>query len=184
MKKVDKTLDLTTVSVKVHPALREYILAINGGSDIIFPKWGGRLYGLVAMYLMNVPSDYIPTPASGRSDEIRIVLHSANKKTWSYAKSRLFEVHPLFVAYLSETGQRVIAEHLMEGFKQTYRAYMEGALNNNPDLSIKESIEEFCNDYNISLEHVTYDMLRKDWYRYRIRKEEDPSRPLIFTSFV
>ena len=183
-KQPDNVLELTTVSVRVHPALREYLLAINNNSDIIFPKWGGRLQGLLAMYLTNVPSGYKPAPISGRPDEIRIVLHNGKKKTWSYMKGRIFEVNPLFIAYITDTGQRVIADHLMDGFKQTFRAYMEGALGNNTELSIKEAIEEFCNDYSIELEHVTYDMLRKDWYRYRARKEEDPSRPLIYTSFV
>lgn len=161
--------DRALVDVKVHPALKEYILSINSGSDIITAGKDSRLWGLVKMHLEPIPGDYTPTPLSGRDDCIRIALYRSARPVYSIPAKHTITVHTLYRDHLSDTGQRAIAKHLMQGFKQTFRAYMLGALNNNPDLDISEAIDEFCSDYNIETENITIEMLRKDWYRYRIR---------------
>lgn len=170
MKNVRDTFqDRAMVSVKVHPALKEYILAINCGSDIITPQRDSRLWGLVKMYLEPVPAGYKPVPIEGTPDCIRIALYRASRMAYSFPDRGTVSIHTLYRDYINETGQRVIARHLMLGFKQTFRAYMNGALSNNPDLDISEAIDEFCADYRIENERITIDMLRKDWYRFRLR---------------
>lgn len=171
-KKID-TEKRATVDIKVHPALREYILATNSGSDIIVAGKGSRLWGLVKMYLDVIPEDYEPTPVSGRPGYIRVSLYNTGRPCYSIASKKAVTVHTLYRDYIGETGQRVIARHLMSGFKQVFRAYMTGALNNNPELDIQSAIDEFCSDYNIELENITVEMLRKDWYRYRMRCSPD-----------
>lgn len=164
-------MDRALVSVKVSPALREYIVSINSGSDIISPSKGSRLWGLVKMHLETIPSDYMPVSPEGSCDSIRIALLKSKKKTYSFPSQRTVHLHTLYRDYLSDKGQRAVSKHLMKGFKQTFHAYMAGALNNNADLDIVEAIDEFLSDYHIEPEKVTVEMLRKDWYRYRQRFE-------------
>ena len=70
------------VNVKVHPALREYILSVNAGSDIIVPMRDSRLWGLVKMYLEPIPSDYRPVLPEGEPDSIRIALFRTGKPVY------------------------------------------------------------------------------------------------------
>lgn len=160
------------VYVKVSPALREYILAVNSGSDIIVPSRGSRLWGLVKMYLEPVPRDYEPMPADGDPNYIRIALYMTKRPVWSIPTGDIVTLNILYRDHLSEDGQRAVAKHLMGEFKSTFRAYMTGALSNNPELNIREAIDEFCSDYGIETENITVEMLLKDWYRFRQRCSE------------
>ena len=159
-----------TVQVKVSRAIREYILSINEGSDIVVPDKRSLLWGLVKMHLDLVPVGYIPVPLKAQDDFIRIsLLKSRRTKSYSIPKNRVLEVNTLFRNHLTEDGQKAIADYLSRSFKQVFRAYMAGALSNNPELQIKDAILEFCSDHNISMDDITYSALRKDWFRYRKR---------------
>ena len=164
-----KQKEKTMVGVKVCPALKEYIMAVNSGSDIIVPLKNSRLWGLVKMHLEPVPDGYIPMPADGMPDYIRIAIYDTARPSWSVRSKSVVTVHSSCRCHLSEHGQRAVARHLMLGFKQVFRAYMSGALGNNPELDINDAIDEFCEDYGIENEAVSVEMLRKDWYRYRRR---------------
>ena len=165
-----KNDDMQTVQVKVSRALREYILSINDGSDIVVPDKRSLLWGLVKMHLDLVPAGYIPVPLKPQDDFIRIsLLKSRRTKSFSIPKDRVLEINTLFRNYLTEEGQKAIAEYLSRSFKLTFRSYMAGALSNNPELQIKEAILEFCSDHNICMDDITYAALRKDWFRYRKR---------------
>lgn len=162
--------DIMTVDVKVSRPIKEYILSINGGCDIIRPEKGSLLWGLIKLHLDLVPKFYHPIPPGERQDYIRIALYKTRRtKSWNLNTSRSMEINTLFRNHLNEEGQRAVADHIAKGFKQTFRAYMGGALSNNPDLTIHDAIYEFCSDYNISMDSITYDMLRKDWYRFKKR---------------
>lgn len=157
------------VYVKVPPALRAYVIAVNNGSDTLLPARQSRLWGLVKQHLELVPAGYQPMPADGDPDYIRIALYTSRRSTWSTPAGRVMTVDTMYRDHLSEAGQHAVAKHLMSGFKSIFRAYMTGALSNNPELSIREAIDEFCSDYNIDTDKVTFDMLSKDWYRFRMR---------------
>ena len=169
--------DIQTASVKVLPCLREFILCVNGGSDIITPGRESKLWGIVKMHLDLVPPDYKPVPASGSEDCIRIAIFRSHRMCYN-RNSRKFEpgkkrpnpniiVDTIWRNYLNPVGQEAVASHLMHTFKLTYRSYMTGALGNNPELSIHDAIYSFCELYHITMENITYEMLRKDWFRFR-----------------
>lgn len=159
-----------TVDVKVSRPIREYVLSINDGSDLIKPERGSLLWGLIKLHLDLVPETYRPVPPDKRQDYIRIALYrTRSTRSYNVNTGRNMEVNTLFRNYLNEEGQRAVSDHISRGFKQTFRAYMGGALGNNPDLTIHDAVYEFCSDYNISMDSITYDMLRKDWYRFKKR---------------
>lgn len=167
-----------TVQVKVHPALKEYILAINEGSDTIVPEKDSRLWGTLRQYLETIPADYVPQPLSSTPENvIQVALLNGYHRIWDIKKKRLTAMNPLFRCYLSPKGQRAIARYLMADFKHTFRAYMTGAISNNPDLSITDAIDEFCTDYKITMQQLTMDLLRKDWYRWRQKGKEEEKAP-------
>lgn len=169
--------DIQTASVKVLPCLREFILCINGGSDIITPGRESKLWGIVKMHLDLIPPDYKPVPASGSDDCIRIAIYRSHRMCYN-RNSRKFDpgkkrpnpnivVDTIWRNYLNPVGQEAVASYLMHTFKLTYRSYMTGALGNNPELSIHDAIYSFCELYHITMENITYEMLRKDWFRFR-----------------
>ena len=75
--------DIMTVDVKVSNALKEYVICVNEGQDIIFPKKGSLLWSLMKLHLDVVPKSYKPVPPSERQDYIRIALHKS-RRTKSY----------------------------------------------------------------------------------------------------
>ena len=168
-----------TVLVKVHPALREYLVAVNSG-DTIHPERGSHLWGLISMHLQLTPPDYTPTPDTSTPDDcIRIALFDSHARTWCNDLSRTIWQDSIFRNHLGPKAQRTIARHLMADFKHTFRAYMTGAMNNNPDIA--EAIDEFCSDYRITMQQLTIDLLRKDWYRWRMINQGQTVAPSSWT---
>ena len=163
------------VAVRVHPALREYLVCIHNGSDTIYPDRGSRLWGLVSMHLSVQPAVHVAEDPD--VCRIHIAIFNSHAQTWCMDKKRPIYQDTLFRNHLTDKGQRAIARHLMDDFKQTFRAYMHGAISNNEELSITEAIDEFCSDYQITSDQLTYDMLRKDWYRYRQRSADGEKAP-------
>ncbi|MGM9763342.1 MAG: hypothetical protein ACI3ZQ_04920 [Candidatus Cryptobacteroides sp.] len=166
------------VYVKVSPALRAYVIAVNNGSDTILPARQSRLWGLVKQHLELVPTDYKPMPVDEDPDYIRIALYSSRRRSWSIPTGRTIVVDTMYRDYLSDEGQRAVAKYLMSEFKSVFRAYMTGALSNNPELTIRDAIDEFCSDYSIDTDKVTFEMLCKDWYRFRMRCGKSQSIPM------
>ena len=161
-----------TVDVKVLPALRAYILAVNEGSDIIYPSRESRLWGLVKMHLTTIPPDYKPTPATGSEACVRIAIYKTKRQNYNRNARRVIYQETLFRDHLAPAGQKAIADYLTRFFKHSFRSYITGALANNPKLSIHDAIYNFCTLHKIDMDVVTYEMLRKDWYRFRGRHPE------------
>lgn len=157
--------------IRVNRALREYLIGINGGSDIICPDYQSELWVAVKTRLRTVPSDYKPFPPGPQPDYVRIALPSNNHLDPLYIlqAGAVIESNTLFRNYLDENGQKQIEAFLMKSFKKTFRDYMTGAVSCNTELAIKEAIYRFCEVHCLEMEAITYEMLRKDWYRYRNR---------------
>ncbi len=171
--------DMTMVDVKVSKALKEYLLAVNSGSDIIVPGKYSQLWSLIKAQLDLVPTGYKPVDPYDRGDYIRIcLLKSRRTKAFNVNTLRTMEINTLFRNYLSEKGQRTVAAYLTESMKVRFRSYVSGALSNNPALTIHDAIYEFCDDYGIVMENITYEMLRKDWYRFKKRSNPENLVPV------
>lgn len=170
--------DMMTVSVTVSKALKSYLLAVNEGSDIIVPCRESRLWGLVKTHLDLIPHDYTPVPASGCEDAIRIAVHATHRRGYNYPSRKVMVTDSLWRCHINPTGQRVIADYLSRFFKHSFRSYMTGALANNDKLKIHDAILNFCQLHDIDMDLVTYEMLRKDWYRFRGRHPEGSAIPI------
>lgn len=165
------------VDVKVGKTLKEFIVSTNE-SDVLDPEKDTVLWCLMKQHLITSPG-YLPI--ADRSEYIQITLRNKNgAKTYSVPDKKRLQLQTLFRCYLDEKGQAVIRKHFEKEFKKTFRDYMRGALNNNPDMKIIDAIEEFCVDHNISMNNISVDMLKKDWYRYRTKSAMKNICPLCF----
>lgn len=172
--------DYILVSVTVHPVLRDYIVSTNG-SPVLVPDDKGPLWVAVKSHLLQCPADYKPLGREPEPGEIRIVLppiSSTNSPLLNINIDEIIHTNFLFRNYLDRKGQRMVADLLMKTFKDRYRAFMTGYLASHPnqgtDSQIKDGIDEFCRIHRITMDDkITYEMLRKDWYRFRTR--ESPS---------
>lgn len=171
-------MERMTVDVRVGSALKEFIMSTNV-TDVLDPDKYSNLWCLLKQHLITVPGNY--KPINDRPDYIYILLHHTHgTNTFCVNDDRTYKINTIFRSYLSESGQTVIRRHFEKEFKAAFRNYMRGALNNNPELKIKEAIEEFLNDHNVAMNHISYSMLKKDWYRYNVRNEKKPLCPLCF----
>jgi len=168
-----------TIDVRVGSALKEFIVSTNNGSDVLDPEKDTILWCRVKQHLLLQPGQYIRI--QDRSEYISIILRGTKAgKTYSIDKGRKLQVNTLFRSYLDEAGQAEIRKHFEKEFKNVFRTYMKGCLNNNDDMKIIDAIEEFCHDHNIPMNKISTAMLQKDWYRYRLRCSVKNVCPLMF----
>lgn len=178
--------ELNLVYCKVNKALREYLLGIRGGSDLLYMDYKSPPWVMVKSRLRPVPEHYVPQLPGPHPDLIRIVIPSTThkmRKIFNLQADRIIEGNPLFRHYLDEQGQKDVEELLMKDFKQVFRSYMTGAVTCNTELEIKNAIDRFCEVHNLEMDAITYEMLRKDWYRYRQRETKSEPAPVVKENF-
>lgn len=161
------------VRVKVNRALREYMVGTNGGSDVFTFGYQSDIWVLVRTHLELAPKlkDYQPIKPEEDPDYIKIALPSTTGAGAIYNVNAQQVIHTnyLFRNYLSPKSQKVIEFHLQKTFKKTFHDYMTGAVSCNSEIQIKEAINRFMDVHNIEGNYITYELLQKDWYRYRNR---------------
>ncbi len=160
--------DQLTVHVRTGRVLREFVIATKG-SDVLTPAKDSFLWGLVKQH-MTVWEHRSCSPCDS-GECIQIAIKSSNGLVSYNARSRKTEsFRSQYRCYLTCRGERIIQRYLKKEFKKTFRDYMTGCLNNNPDITIVEAIEEFLTDFHVTPDRViTVESLRKDWYRYSMK---------------
>lgn len=177
-----KVKDILSIPVKVNPVLREYLVCIHGGSDLIPVDYQGPVWTVVKTHLDTIPNDWTPDIGGSAPDRIRLLMPTSHsgKRLYNQTAGAVIQTNYLYRSYLSEKGQRRVESILMKTFKDNFRQYMTGYLSSvrsGAVPKIKDAIESFCELYQLEMEAVTYEMLKKDWYRYRNR--ETPYEPDI-----
>lgn len=165
--------DAITVDVHVGRTLREFVVSTKG-SDVLTPEKDSILWCLLKQHLVTSAEGYIPIPDELKGEYVRIALRSAHSATsYNVPAGRTIQINTLFRCYLDKTGENTIRKYLTLEFKKTFRDYMTGCLAINDKVRILDAIEEFCKDHGIPLDGViTFEMLRKDWYRYCKNKDK------------
>jgi len=75
--------------------------------------------------------------------------------------------------YIHPSDNATIARIFEAHFNDALFAYVSDKVRYNAEL--KKCFIQFCDDYNISWEFVTYDMMKKKYYRFCKKKEEKSS---------
>ena len=152
-------MERMTVSVAVHPTIREFILDTNG-SDTLVPDKSDLLWKLVKANLTTYQPD--------KNDDIKPCIQIELLQTGfhkSYNNGSMLYISTMYHCYLTEKGQNEIAKELRSRFKNTFHTFVMGALVGNPDLKQKEAFILFINKFNLSENCITYEMLKKSWDR-------------------
>lgn len=156
------------VSVRVHPTIREFIVETNG-SDIITPNKDDLLWKQVKANLTTYNENNISSKDNDASYVYIELLDSASVKSFTAfnrekGKNYIY-IDPLFRCFLTKRGENEIAKELRKRFKNSFHTFVMGALVGNPKLQQKEAFDLFIEKFNLSLNEITYEMLKKSWDR-------------------
>lgn len=156
------------ISIPIKPYLKDFLVNIYGQEPI--PTSKKNIIGiLVEPILKKPPVDYIPQQTISKPDNILIEIIKCKKK-------KELEKNPLYYHYISlddqlklQRGILNIFNHIFYTFTDSYiLAYSKG----NIKYEIKNCIDDFCNEYDINKDNADYEMLKKNYYRYRIKKND------------
>lgn len=165
------------VLVKVNPALRDFILFTNNGSDLLVPSKGDWMWLAIKQQLVTRAES---CEVKQSDCYIRIKLLDSHGKT--YAKSpkvvyddnyrrikpdsaHFIRINTSYRCYLSEKGHSVIHRLLNRQFKFHFHTFMFAYLTANPETEQKKAMLAYLDKFNISESKITEDMLIKSWNR-------------------
>lgn len=167
-----------TVDIKVGKIIKEFILCTNGSSNIVAQK-DDILWCLVKQNLLCAP--LVPVFIKDDSEYITITLPTSKSAfTYNINAGRNIQANTLFRNYLDDCGQKKIRMHFEKEYRNVFSVYMRAQIISAPDIMIKDAIDNFCTDYNLTLDYISISALKKYWYRYRLRKNISNICPLIF----
>jgi hypothetical protein len=147
------------VQVKVSPIVREWMVSYYG-SNIIKPHYEDAYGYLVKLLLELPPRDYVFQKLP--EQECITFLMPCGK----VGDNRNYN---LYRNYLPPEHHRMLNRFFYYNFKEHFHIYMVGYLRGGY-RNQKAAIEDFCNCYNLPMEHITYDMLKKSWDRSEEKK--------------
>lgn len=144
------------VQVKVSPIVREWMVCYYG-SHIIKPHYESAYGRFIKLLLELPPSDYVFKKLP--EQECLTFLMPCGKVD----DNRNYN---LYRNYLPPKHHQLLNRQIYQDFKQLFHYYMVGYLRGGY-RNQKAAIEDFCKCFNLPMEHITYDMLKKSWDRSR-----------------
>lgn len=155
-----------TITIKLKPHLQEFIKCKLGDESAEAKKTG--LIGAILSPLVEyAPKDKVIKQEQG-PDFITFELPAYMGQTLKDTRNG--------TVYISEQNQREFERILNNYFKDVFFQYVDDKIRYTKE--IKKCILNFCADYYISFNNITYEMLKKSYYR---RKKKVNTRE-IFTS--
>jgi hypothetical protein len=149
-----------TITVKLKPYLQEYIR-----SELRRAHASKRnILGIILMPLLEkLPAGMPPFMPKG-----------ADFITFTLPFTRDIDIRG--DVWISPANQEMLEKYLEWHFKQLFFNYMNDKVRYCG--SFKKAILQFCADYEFAMNHINYEMLKKDYYRKRKKKKEEKSFPL------
>jgi hypothetical protein len=151
------------LKIKVHPVVREFLVSLTG-SDVIDPIQNSTFYHRIKFILQLNPKNYNQTYLNRRfKNESTITILVG----WFQMCDK--RIDPLSRNYLDDARQYLISKELYQSFKNIFHNYMLAYMRGG-GVSQKKGIEDFCCVYNLALDNITYEMLKKSWDRSEEKK--------------
>jgi len=148
-----------TITIKLKPYLQEFLVCKLGDPDISNKNIIGAL---MSPFLQYVPKDYVYKPMKG-DDYISFDLNRINTRL----DTRLG-------IYVSEEGQKDFQRVLYLHFKDIFVSFVDDKIRYTKQ--IKKCILQFCFDYNMTFDKISYQTLKKMYYREKKRQEEQKQK--------
>lgn len=156
--------------VKVHPVVKEFIVSTTG-SDTVEPIANSNFYHRIKTILQLNPKEYKNYP-----------LRCNTSITILVSNFRIGDkrINQLFRNELDDRRQYFLSKELYDGFKSIFHNYVLAYMRAGGKQQ-KIAIEDFCLVYNISLNKINFEMLKKSWDRSeqkKLLKNQLPGCPL------
>ena len=169
----------STADIKVGAAIHNWVVANNGGSDVIRLDRRTNLWGIVKQNLDTLPNDY--HIIQDRSEYIAVELLDVHQhKTYNRTADREIYINELYRCYISEAGQAAIRRYLENQIRAAFRVYMISRYSDGQDEQIRHAIGSFLSDFDLPINNQIIARLSKDWYRYRQKNIEKYEIPIFF----
>jgi hypothetical protein len=148
------------VQISVDPILKEFIQAWYG-SDLIKSSKNCTLSRKIKYHLSRPPEDF-----TNKTSECFINVELVDS-FFIKTNNKTNRIRTIYRNYLSEDAQSAICCDLTDWFKNIFRNFVAGFVmaNNLKIGSQKKAILMFCDIYNLTLDNINYEMLKKDWDR-------------------
>lgn len=158
-----KKNSMFTVDIKVSPILKEFIEAKWGGDTIVLGK-DDYFTQKIKHILQRYPEDYRPVKVSEREEYVR--MHVKHVEIIRVGSKCLFEKEVQW-SYLDKYMQEQLSKELNKYFKEIFHAYVLAfcSARSFADNCQRDGILDFCEVYNLRLNKVNFEMLKKSWYR-------------------
>jgi hypothetical protein len=146
-----------TITIKLKPWLQEFLTCSL--QDPTVASKTNIIGTLLTPFLEYAPADYVPD-LHNTEETISFELpdHIANKNP---KRGTL---------YLSEDNQKNFERVMDRYFKDLFYNYIDDKIRYNKQ--IKTCIYQFCADYRITFNNVSYEMLKKSYYRRHDRQKK------------
>jgi hypothetical protein len=154
-----------TTYIHLKPALQEFVVCafLHGSRQVSAADTFGKL---IKPWLTIPPTGYNPIMPDGQ-DVFEFQLPNYEDK---YTASNF---------YIPPKAQKYIATMLNEIFLNLMFVHLDTILPRMEREQIKEAIYDYCYSYNISMEHIQYDTLKKAYYRHRQKKYKKKSSGFV-----
>ena len=163
----------TTITIRLKPWLQEFLICSLEDPAVASKK--NVIGAMLTPFLEYAPSDYIVKMNKGEEYiTFELPEHIAGKNARNGS------------LIVTEENQRNFERMLDVYFKDLFFNYVDDKIRYNSE--IKKCIYQFCADYKLSFNNVSYEMLKKSYYRRRKKQKKTKkysaklslSCPLIF----
>jgi len=134
-----------TTEIYIKPYLKDFLMGQFGDEPIKFPRGCDIINRIVRL------TDKQPIKLQSRKYNIKILLPYNNLKD------------PRIYNYLSENSQKIIERYVKYLFNEILHEHI---MRNKRDMLIHGSIYNFFEIYEINMDNITPDGLKKKYYRF------------------
>ena len=146
-----------TLTIKLKPHLQEFLRCKLNEEALLATK--RNFIGITIRPFLEVGRD--PLPPISRQDPLSVTFQLPNYNDLNVRNGTVF---------MSEDNQAHFERILDAHFKDLFFSFVDDKIRylrkeTTAKGAIKKSILQFCSDYSISFNSITYDMLKKAYYR-------------------
>mgnify|MGYP006304734355 CR=1 FL=1 len=154
------------IEISIKAYLKDYLVHLHGGQHPIPLTKRTALGKMVYQYSEKVPPDCMYRPGD-ISDRRKLIL-----EVGFLGNNNELRKDPDYYFYIPRDKQRIIEDIFDTVFKELFHEYID---QNREDFEkrIKDSIEKFCDDRDIAFDNITYEALKKSYYRYRKKQSQE-----------
>jgi hypothetical protein len=156
---------MTNTFIHLKPALQEFVTcAFLGGSRRVSAN--DSFGKLIKPWLTTPPEGYNPiAPEDPNVFQFQLPAYGDKNTAYNF--------------YIPPKAQKYIAAILNEMFLYQMFLHLDAILPRMEREQIKNAIYDYCYSYNISMEHIQFDTLKKAYYRYRKKKTKKSSSRFV-----